>query len=150
MEILSHSPQAAPGEESTYWALVEENAILREEIQVARKAAELTANLVVKQFEETEKVLHRFQVANAQRKAVLDSAIRISIIATNKDGVITVFNTGAEHLLGYRAQEIIGKQTPELFHLQSELEIVRDRLSFKYGRRATGLDVFLNIWLKID
>jgi PAS domain S-box-containing protein len=142
MEILSHSPQAAPGEDSTYWALVEENAILREEIQVARKAAELTANLVVKQFEETEKVLHRFQVANAQRKAVLDSATRISIIATNKDGVITVFNTGAENLLGYRAPEIIGKQTPELFHLKSELEIVRDRLSFKYSRRVTGLDVF--------
>jgi len=142
MEILSQASRAAPSADSTYWALVEENAILREEIQVARKAAELTANLVVKQFEETEKVLHRFQVANAQRKAVLDSATRISIIATNKDGVITVFNTGAEHLLGYRAQEIIGKQTPELFHLQSELEIVRDRLSFKYGRRATGLNIF--------
>jgi PAS domain S-box-containing protein len=142
MEILSQSSPPAMSAESAYWALVEENAILRKEIQVARKAAELTANLVVKQFEETEKVLRRFQVANAQRKAVLDSATRISIIATNKDGVITVFNTGAEHLLGYRAQEIIGKQMPELFHLKSELEIVRDRLSLKYGRRVTALDVF--------
>jgi PAS domain S-box-containing protein len=142
MEILSQPSQAALSADGPYWTLVEENAILREEIQVARKAAELTANLVVKQFEETEKVLHRFQVANAQRKAVLDSATRISIIATNKDGVITVFNTGAENLLGYRAPEIIGKQTPELFHLKSELEIVRDRLSFKYSRRVTGLDVF--------
>jgi len=142
MEILSQPSRAAPGADSTYRALVEENAILREEIQVARKAAELTANLVAKQFEETEKVLHRFQVANAQRKAVLDSATRISIIATNKEDVITVVNTGAEHLLGYRAQEIIGKQTPELFHLQSELEVVRDRLSFKYGRRVSGLDIF--------
>jgi PAS domain S-box-containing protein len=142
MEILSQSSPAAESAEGAYWALVEENAILRKEIQVARKAADLTANLVVKQFEETEKVLRRFQVANAQRKAVLDSATRISIIATNKDGVITVFNTGAEHLLGYRAQEIIGKQTPELFHLKSELEIVRDRLSLKYGRRVTALDVF--------
>jgi hypothetical protein len=87
MEILSQSSPAAMSDESDYWALVEENAILRKEIQVARKAADLTANLVVKQFEETEKVLHRFQVANAQRKAVLDSATRISIIATNKDGI---------------------------------------------------------------
>jgi PAS domain S-box-containing protein len=142
MEILSQSSPAAAGTESAYWALVEENAILREEIQVARKAADLTANLVVKQFEETEKVLRRFQVANAQRKAVLDSATRISIIATDKNGVITVFNTGAEHLLSYSAQEIIGKQTPELFHLKSELDIVRDRLSFKYGREAKGLDIF--------
>ena len=142
METLSQSSLSEMGAENAYWALVEENAILREEIQVARKAAELTANLVVKQFEETEKVLRRFQVANAQRKAVLDSATRISIIATNKDGVITVFNTGAEHMLGYAAREIIGKQTPELFHLQSELEIVCDRLSFKYGREVTALDVF--------
>ena len=142
MEILSQPSQEYTTADSRYWTLAEENALLRKEIQVARKAADLTANLVVKQFEETEKVLHRFQVANAQRKAVLDSATRISIIATNKDGVITVFNTGAENLLGYRVQEIIGKQTPELFHLQSELAIVRDRLSFKYGRRVSGLDVF--------
>jgi len=143
MEILSSPSEAAaaPGDNS-YWALVQENAILREEIQVARKAADLTANLVVKQFEETEKVLNRFQVANAQRRAVLDSATRISIIATNKDGIISVFNTGAENLLGYDAHEIIGKQTPQTFHLPSELEIVSDSLSFKYGRKVTGLKVF--------
>jgi PAS domain S-box-containing protein len=142
MEILSQPSPAAASKDSPLGSLVEENAILREEIRVGRKAAELTANLVAKQFEETEKVLQRFQVANAQRKAVLDSAARISIIATDKDGVITVFNTGAEHMLGYTAQEIIGQQTPELFHLQAELDIVRSRLSFKYGRRGTGLDVF--------
>ena len=143
MEIISSLSGAADATADTSsWALVEENAILRQEIQVARKAAELTANLVVKQFEETEKVLNRFQVANAQRKAVLDSATQISIIATNKDGIITVFNTGAENLLGYGAQEIIGKQTPQIFHLPSELEIVGDSLSFKYGRKVTGLNVF--------
>ena len=141
MEVL---PQVARDitADSHYWSLAEENAILRKEIQVARKAADLTADLVVKQFEETEKVLRRFQLANAQRKAVLNSATQISIIATNKVGVITVFNTGAENLLGYCAQEIIGKKTPELFHLQSELEIVSDSLSFKFGRKVTGLDVF--------
>ncbi|MHC4718141.1 MAG: PAS domain-containing protein, partial [Planctomycetota bacterium] len=93
----------------TYSDILEENDLLRKEIQVARRAAEITASLVVKQFEETEKILHRFQVANAQRKAVLNSATDISIIATNKKGIITVFNTGAENLLGYSAEELIGK-----------------------------------------
>ena len=142
MEVLaqpSHEYVTAIGHIGT---LAEENALLRKEIQVARKAAELTANLVVKQFEETEKVLHRFQVANAMRKAVLDSASRISIIATNKEGEITIFNTGAENLLGYLAEEIVGRKTPELFHLQSELEIVSDSLSFKYGSQVKGFDVF--------
>ncbi len=101
--------------------LLAENRLLREEIRVAREAAEITASLVVQQFEETERILHRFQSANAQRKAVLNSAAQISIIAADRDGVISVFNTGAENLLGYRADEVIGRQTPEIFHAESEL-----------------------------
>ena len=121
--------------------IIEENELLRKEIQVARKAAEITATLVVKQFEETEKILHRFQVANAHRKAVLDSAADISIIATNKKGVISVFNTGAEKLLRYNAEELIGKATPEIFHLDSELEWLSKKLYSKYGSTVEGLDV---------
>ena len=125
-----------------YRSLAEENALLRKEIQVARNAADITANLVVKQFEETEKILHRFQVANAQRKAVLNSATQIAIIATNKEGIITVFNTGAENLLGYSAEEIIGKRTPEIFHLKSELGLMGQKLSSHSGQKVAGLNVF--------
>ena len=96
-------------------ALLKENAIFRNEIRVAREAAEITASLVVKQFEETERVLQKLQNANAQWKAVLDSATRIAIIATNMEGTISVFNTGAENLLQYRAEEVIEKATPEIF-----------------------------------
>jgi len=122
--------------------LLAENDMLRREIRVARKAAELTANLVVKQFEETEKILRRFQVANAQRKAVLDSATQISIIATNTEGVIVVFNRGAENLLGYSAHEIIGKKTPEIFHLPAELAARGKELSARLGRPVEGLEFF--------
>jgi PAS domain S-box-containing protein len=125
-----------------YRNLVEENELLRKEIQVARKAGEITASLVVKQFEETEKILHRLQVANALRKAVLNSAAQISIIATNREGLITVFNTGAENLLGYRSEEIIGKKTPELFHLAAELEAVSQKLNLGIGQKIQWLDVF--------
>jgi PAS domain S-box-containing protein len=131
-----------------YRSLIEENELLRKEIQVARKAGEITASLVVKQFEETEKILHRFQVANAQRKAVLNSAAQISVIATNKEGLITVFNTGAENLLGYRSEEIIGKKTPEIFHLAAELEAVAQKLNFSFGRKIQWLDVFFEFALR--
>ncbi len=144
MEILSCLPREFSAPATVYESLTAENALLRKEIQVARKAAEITANLVVKQFEETENILGRLQVANAQRKAVLDSAIQISIIATDKDGLITIFNTGAENLLGYRAEEIIGKQTPEIFHLKSELDMVGQNLSTKYGHKVEGLNVFFD------
>ncbi len=121
-----------------------ENEMLREEIRVAREAAEITASLVVKQFEETEKILRRFQVANAQRKAVLNSATRIAIIATDIRGIIQVFNTGAENLLGYRASEVIKTETPALFLLDSELVRHSRKLSEATGRRITGvIDILL-------
>jgi PAS domain S-box-containing protein len=142
MQILNYLSREFETTDYRYQALVEENVLLRKEIQVARHAADITANLVVKQFEETEKILHRFQVANAQRKAVLNSATQIAIIATNKEGIITVFNTGAENLLGYSAEEIIGKHTPEIFHLKSELVLMGQKLSSPSGQRTKRLDVF--------
>jgi len=129
-------------EELSPHPLLQENDILRQEIREARKAAEITADLVVKQFEETERVLHKFQVANAQRKAVLDSATQISIIATNTQGTITVFNKGAENLLGYDADEIIGKQSPMLFHLNEELEFRSQLLYRKLDSVAKDLALF--------
>jgi PAS domain S-box-containing protein len=126
----------------SYEDLQIENELLRQEIREARKAAEITADLVVKQFEETESVLNRFQVANAQRKTVLDSATQISIIATNPQGVITVFNKGAENMLGYKAAEVIDRQTPLIFHLESELEIRRRQISKALDRPAAGQDLF--------
>ena len=123
--------------------LIKENAIFRNEIRVAREAAEITANLVVKQFEETERILRKFQDANAQRKAVLDSATQIAIVATAIDGIITVFNTGAENLLGYRAKEIIGVAKPDIFHDPEELKKHTQKLMDCSQRQIEGVDVFL-------
>jgi len=125
-----------------YEELLRENELLRQEIREARKAAELTADLVVKQFEETERVLNRFQVANAMRKTVLDSATQISIIATNPQGIITVFNKGAENMLGYNAAEVIDRQSPLIFHLESELEIRSRQMRKELDRPAANLDLF--------
>ena len=50
-------------------------------------------------------------VANAQRKAVLDAATRVSIIATDAEGIITVFNPGAERMLGYTAENVTGRMS---------------------------------------
>ena len=126
----------------SYEDLLQENAILRQEIREARKAAEITADLVVKQFEETERVLHRFQVANAQRKTVLDSATQISIIATNQQGTITVFNKGAENMLGYKAEEVIDRQTPLIFHLESELEMRSQLIGKKLDHPVEDVNLF--------
>ena len=125
-------------------ALVEENEILKEEIRLSRESAEITANLVVKQFEETERILRRFQVANAQRKAVLDSASHMAIIATNQTGTIIVFNKGAENLLYYSAAEVIGQLTPLVFHDIEELKARTTQMDKEMGRPIEGMDLFFH------
>ncbi|WP_161993172.1 diguanylate cyclase domain-containing protein [Lacisediminimonas profundi] len=39
-----------------------------------------------------------------------------AIIATDPEGMITLFNPAAEHMLGYRADELVGLHTPMIFH----------------------------------
>ncbi|GAK49097.1 multi-sensor signal transduction histidine kinase [Candidatus Moduliflexus flocculans] len=47
--------------------------------------------------------------------SILDSSTEYSIITTGKDGKITLFNKGAERLLGYEAADVLNKETPLLF-----------------------------------
>ncbi|WP_459555332.1 PAS domain-containing protein [Lacunimicrobium album] len=70
--------------------------------------------------------------------AVINASTEISIIATDDHGVISVFNTGAEKMLGYQSSEIVGKQTPEIFHLASEINSYAAELSKELGRPIEG------------
>ena len=54
------------------------------------------------------------------QNAILDSA-SFSIIATDAQGIIQLFNVGAEHMLGYRADEVVGKITPSDIHDPQEV-----------------------------
>ncbi len=56
-----------------------------------------------------------------------------SIIATDVNGLITLFSPGAENMLGYSAEEIIGKQTPMLFHDPAEIRAEAEALSTEQG-----------------
>ncbi|MPQ70145.1 PAS domain S-box protein [Pseudomonas sp. MWU12-2323] len=74
--------------------------------------------------------------------SVLRSASEVSIIATDLDDVISVFNEGAEHMLGYRAEELLGKTTPALLHLEQEVTRRGAELSIEYGQVIEGFRVF--------
>ncbi len=69
----------------------------------------------------------------AKLNDVLNAAKLTSIISTDLQGVITVFNSGAERMLGYAASEVIGKHTPVLFHLPSEIEARARSLREHFG-----------------
>ncbi len=81
--------------------------------------------------------------ANGKLQAVLDAATQVSIIATDTAGLITVFNAGAERMLGYRADEMVGRQTPAVLHLPSEVRARGGELSARCGRPIEGFEVFV-------
>jgi PAS domain S-box-containing protein len=51
---------------------------------------------------------------------LVESARGIAIIETDERGVITMFNPGAERILGYRAAEVVGRPTA-IFHTEEEI-----------------------------
>ena len=59
--------------------------------------------------------------SNALKSAVMAST-EYMIIATDLEGKVMVFNEAAETALGYSAEEIVGKQTPALWHDPAEIE----------------------------
>ena len=61
--------------------------------------------------QETEKLQETTDFLNS----ILDSSTEYSIITTGKDGKITLFNKGAERLVGYSAEEVVYKESPLLF-----------------------------------
>jgi PAS domain S-box-containing protein len=58
--------------------------------------------------------------SDALQRAILESA-GLMVIAVDPQGVITVFNQAARESLGYEPQELTGRRTFDLFHLESEI-----------------------------
>lgn len=82
-------------------------------------------------------------LAHRHLKRLLDAASLVSIISGDIDGIITLFNPGAERMLGYSADEMVGKQTPAIIHLPEEVIERGAELSDEYGRPIEGFEVFV-------
>ncbi|PII16235.1 diguanylate cyclase [Stenotrophomonas indicatrix] len=55
-------------------------------------------------------------------QAMVDASDEVAVIATDTDGIITIFNTGAQRLLGYTAAEVVGARRLDAFHDPVELQ----------------------------
>ena len=81
--------------------------------------------------------LHNFQ------NAILFNAPH-AVIATSTTGIIQHFNPAAETLLGYSAEEMIGKLTPAVFHCAEEVAARAKIFGAELGiELEPGFDVFV-------
>ncbi|MHC1662107.1 MULTISPECIES: PAS domain S-box protein [Stenotrophomonas] len=55
-------------------------------------------------------------------QSVVDASDDVAVIATDTNGTITLFNTGAQRLLGYSAAEVVGLRRLDAFHEPDELK----------------------------
>lgn len=86
------------------------------------------------------RALHRL---GSLQRAILDSTT-FSIISTDARGVIQTFNAGAENLLGYRAEELVGRARLEMLHDSREVQQRAAVLSRELGTPiAPGFEVFV-------
>jgi PAS domain S-box-containing protein len=64
------------------------------------------------------------KLLESERKfeSLVDSALDFAIIATDLDGLVQVFSTGAQRMLGYTSDEIVGRKRLTMFDLAPDLE----------------------------
>ena len=72
------------------------------------------------------------RMASERQAAILDAAGFAIIAACNK-GITRIFNRAAERMLGYSAEEVIGKVSPAAFHLHEQVIARAAELTVELG-----------------
>jgi len=73
---------------------------------------------------------------------LLQAASTFSIVASDPDGLITVFNQGSELMLGYSAEEMIGLRNVLGLHSDPEIAARETELTSELGYPVKGFNVF--------
>ncbi|MCL2920205.1 response regulator [Shewanella litorisediminis] len=113
----------------------------RRELASAEEKALLSAKAKLEQL--VQERTSQLEKMGTLQRTILNAA-SYAIIATDPNGIITVFNPSAERLLGYSAREMIGLQTPAVFHLEDEVVRRAAQLTDELGTPVEpGFDVFV-------
>lgn len=111
------------------------------EIEKLNDQLEATVELRTKELKKALKELEISQVeiekAVSFQKAIVDNAGAM-LIATDVNGIITLFNPEACINIGYMESEVINKKTPVLFHDAKEIETRRKLLKNEFGINIAG------------
>lgn len=77
---------------------------------------------------------------------LIQSARDFSFIGTDTLGTITLFSRGAEDMLGYTAAELVGKQSPAVFHRADEMQARARELGELLGEPIEGFATFTKVF----
>jgi len=132
-DIINYSKNKKP-----YWVHVDCDPIFEGDELIGFMAIESD---ITDRKENEETLIKR----TAELNAVLNAATEISVITTDTNGLITMFNAGAEKMLGYQASEMVGKETPAKIHLMEEVRIRGLELSSALKKEIEGFRVFVEL-----
>ena len=83
------------------------------------------------------------RAAQQDLQAVLDAATQVAIIATDQAGCVTVFNIGAQRMLGWREDEVVGRLTPMAWHDAAEVDARALALGRKHGQVLESVETLI-------
>jgi two-component system sensor histidine kinase/response regulator len=75
---------------------------------------------------------------NTVLNEILAAATEIGIIGIDLTGGITLFNSGAERMLGWDADEVIGRESAARFHVAEEVEAAAAAIQAEMGCNLSG------------
>jgi PAS domain S-box-containing protein len=111
------------------------------EIEKLNNKLEETVEQRTKDLKETMQQLEiskdKLETVQSFQKAILDNAGAI-IIATDREGIITLFNPEATINVGYNESEVVNKYTPVLFYDKNEIACKRKDLLNEFGVTIKG------------
>jgi PAS domain S-box-containing protein len=94
---------------------------------------------------ERHEVQERLEQTMGTLQAVLDSAAEVLVLATDVNRTVTVFNRGAENLLGYSSSEMVGLPLNQAIFEPTQIEVIRETLALTLGREGTEEEVFAEV-----
>ena len=126
-----------------------EEELMRHKVHLEELVAERTADLEqeilehTRMEEELKEYALKLREANERFETVLRAATGYSIIGMDTDGIVKVFNVGAELMLGYTADEVVDRTCVEIFHDPGEIAARASELGV-----APGFGVFVSTVLQ--
>lgn len=116
------------------------NAILAVSTIPATEVQDMTFVAQVVDITELKQAQVKLAEAVAKNEVILSASEHVVIVSSNLDGVIQNVNVGCEKLLGYTAEDLIGKATPMVFHNQEQIEEMEASFAQIFGKPTKATD----------